>query len=283
MQNGHPDEPLEAYQSQLEICGQTWNIFKKGAGTPIVFLHNGGGTLWNWAHQLQYFSDSFQVIAPDLPGFGRSYRPNAPLTLDFYVKGLGELFKVLDSPNPILVGNCIGASIALEFALRYPAKVKALTVFNVCGGMPMLSPHLRFWAGWSFRSMVDFASRPMMQRLSAPLLYADRIPDLHPALERFVRQQRSDRSLQPSLYWLLQGLDTFNKFSQPGQRPNHFPPVLLAWGMQNRTLPIQWADSLAEWLRPDHLWRIEKAGHMPMYEQPEQVNEVLEDFFRSCV
>jgi len=37
---------------------------------------------------------------------------------------------------------------------------------------------------------------------------------------------------------------------------------------------------IAEWLAPDQFWLIENAGHMPMYEQPELVNERLEDFFK---
>jgi pimeloyl-ACP methyl ester carboxylesterase len=91
-----------------------------GSGQPIVFLHNGGGTLWNWAHQLQHFASNYRIIAPDLPGFGRSHRPFEPLILDHYVEGLSELLETLDCHNPILVGNCIGSSIALEFAYASP-------------------------------------------------------------------------------------------------------------------------------------------------------------------
>jgi len=115
-----PERLLEKYQVQIAINGRTWNVFDKGSGMPIVFLHNGGGTLWNWAYQFEHFSSKHRIIAPDLPGFGRSYRPSEPLTLNTYVQGLSELLKILDCSKPILVGNCIGSSIALEFALRQP-------------------------------------------------------------------------------------------------------------------------------------------------------------------
>ncbi len=270
------------------IRGQTWNVFEAGAGTPIVFLHNGGGTLWNWIYQLQHFSSKYRVIAPDLPGFGRSHRPSAPLTLDTYVQGLSDLLETLDCANPILVGNCIGSSIALEFALRQPEKVKALALFNICGGPPMLNPRLQFWAALRpstalgkilYRHMLNAASHPALQRLSADLLYADGEPDLHPQLSRFVEQQRLDPNLRASLYWLVMGLDSFSIFSQRRERPAQFPPALLGWGAQNRTLDSVWAKVIADWLSPDRFWLIENAGHMPMYEQPEQVNEALEGFF----
>ncbi len=283
-------ETLKKYQIQYAVNGLSWNVLEMGSGTPIVFLHNGGGTLWNWAHQLQYFSSNYRVIAPDLPGFGRSHRTSEPLILDAYVRGLSELIEILDCPKPILVGNCIGASIALEFALRQPEKVTALALFNVCGGMPMLSPYLKFWAslrpytalGRSLHQhMLNFASHPNLQYLNRSLIYSGSEPNLHPMLKQFVEQQRLDPMLRASLYWLVMGLDSFSVFSQPRQKPAYFPPTLLGWGAQNRTLPVSWAKVVAEWLAPDQFWLVENAGHMPMYEQPELVNKVLEFFFQN--
>ncbi len=95
-----------------------------GSGAPVVFLHNGGGNLWNWAHQLEHFSSRHRVIAADLPGFGRSQRPSGPLYLDDFVEGVAGLLKALDLDRPVLVGNCIGASIALDYALRQPEAVR---------------------------------------------------------------------------------------------------------------------------------------------------------------
>ena len=284
-----PDKSLAAYQTQLVVHGEAWNVFDKGSGMPIVFLHNGGGTLWNWAHQLEYFSTHYRVIAPDLPGFGRSHRSSEPLRLDTYVQGVSELIRILGCPKPIFVGNCIGSSIALKLALQQPEQVTALALFNVCGGVPMLSPSLQFWANVRPNTVVGkaihqyllhAASHPDLQYLNSRLIYANNEPTLHPMLSQFIEHQRLDPKLRASLYWLTMGLDSFNMFSQPQQKPASFPPVLLGWGTQNRTLGISWAKVIADWLTPDPFWLIEEAGHMPMYEQPELVNERLESFFK---
>lgn len=290
MRNNYSEETLEKYQIQRVVRGQLWNVFEKGSGTPIVFLHNGGGTLWNWAHQFHFFSTKYHVIAPDLPGFGRSHRPSEPLTLDFYMQGLSELLEILDCPKSILVGNCIGASIALEFALRQPEKVAAVALFNVCGGTPMLNAQLQFWAtlrpstafGKALHEyMINIAGHPNLQQLSSHLIYANSNPSFHPMLSRFIQQQRLDPTLRASLFWLVMGLDSFNIFSYPRQRPTYFSPVLLAWGAQNRTLAVKWSKVISEWLIPDQFFLIENAGHLPMYEQPELVNAVLENFFQA--
>ncbi|MBL8102630.1 MAG: alpha/beta hydrolase [Anaerolineales bacterium] len=269
-----------------------WHVVDAGSGTPIVFLHNGGGTSLNWAYQLDHFSSSYRVIAPDLPGFGLSPRPAAPLTLDFYVQGLADLLEALNVSNPILAGNCIGSSIALEFALRQPDKVKALVLFNVCGGLPMLNSRLRFWAGLRpatslgrrfHQFMIDAAGHPALHRLNASLLYAGSEPLLHPDLQQFAEQQRLEPALRASLYWLAMGLDSFGIFTQVREKPCQFPPVLLGWGQQNQVLNVRWADVIAGWLKPDRFWLLENTGHMPMYEQPEQVNAMLGEFFQEVV
>lgn len=270
----------------------TFHVYEAGVEQPIVFLHNGGGTFLNWSYQLDYFSSTYHVIAPDLPGFGMSPKPAHPLTLDFYVQGLADFLDTMQINNPILVGNCIGSSIALEFTLRYPKRVKALVLFNVCGGVPMLSPGLKFWAGmrpstrlgrWLHRSLLDIASHPMLRKFGSSILYAETEPPLHPKLKEFTQRQRHEPALRNSLYWLAMGLDSFSTFTQPRQKPTSFPPVLLGWGKQNKVLNVRWAHVLAKWLNPDPFWLMDDTGHMPMYEQPEQVNAMLGDFFKKRI
>jgi pimeloyl-ACP methyl ester carboxylesterase len=277
-------------QSQYALQDGFWNVFEQGSGPPIVFLHNGGGTLWNWAHQLEHFSSTHRVIAPDLPGFGRSHRPSVPLMLDDYVQALSELLKALDCRKPILVGNCIGSSIALEFGLRHPQKISALALFNICGGLPMIHPQLQFWSSlrpsttWGrkvHRAILDSAGHPKLQPFGVSFLYANDQPQLHPMLLQFTQQQNMVPSLRASLYWLVMGLDSFSIFSERRERPAFFPPVLLGWGAQNQTLSPSWASFIADWLTPQHFHLIENAGHMPMYERPDHVNKLLEDFFKT--
>ncbi len=253
-----------------------------GSGKPMIFLHNGGGSLWNWAYQIQYFSSKYRVIAPDLPGSGLSYRSTEPLTLEVYLNGVLELLETLNCSKPIVIGNCIGASIGLELALRHPEKVAALLLFNVCGGMPMLNPWLRFVAALRprtvmgqmlHRRVIDITGNPSLQHLCRRWVYAGEEPPWHPMQSQWIQQQQMDARRWPSIYWLVMGLNSFDVFSGSRQKPSSLPPVLLGWGKQNRTLHMNWAEVVAEWLKPDDLWIIERAGHLPMFEQPQRESE----------
>jgi pimeloyl-ACP methyl ester carboxylesterase len=268
---------------------ETWNVLEVGQGRPLVFLHNGGGTLWNWTHQLEHFAGAYRVIAVDLPGFGRSGRPK-PLNLPAYAHGLAQLLTHLELDRPVLIGNCIGAAIALEVALHSPQRIAGLAVFNVCGGLKMLPAPLAFWAGWRPRaqwlrrlheSLFGLFSHPDLQRLGAHRIYAHGQPVFPAALERQVQAERRDPRLRGSMYQLALGLESFNVFTQTRHKPEDFPPVLLGWGAQNRTLEPRWADVIANWLQPEHLWLIPEAGHLPMYEQPAVFNQELDAFLQS--
>jgi pimeloyl-ACP methyl ester carboxylesterase len=267
--------------------GECWNVLELGQGLPVVFLHNGGGTLWNWTHQIEVFAKSHRVIAVDLPGFGRSERPAVPLSLPRYVHGFARLLEQLKLDRPVLVGNCIGASIALELALHSPQRISGLAVFNVCGGLKMLPAPLAFGAAWRPRArwvrrlhetLFGMLSHPDLQRLAAHRLYAHGQPRFPAALERHVQAERRQPSLRGSMYRLALGLESFDVFTQPRRKPEDFPPVLLGWGAQNRTLEPRWAEVIAQWLQPERLWLIPEAGHMPMYEQPAAFNRELEVF-----
>lgn len=277
-----------AHERLIELKnGERWNVLELGQGRPIVFLHNGGGTLWNWTHQLEFFARSYRVIAVDLPGFGRSERPMTALSLPRYAHGFAQLLEYLELDRPVLVGNCIGASIALEVALHSPRRISGLAVFNVCGGLRMLPAPLAFWAGWRPRAqwvrrlhetLFGLVSHPDLQRLGVHRMYAHGQPRFPPALERQVQAERCDPRLRGSLYRLALGLESFDVFTQARCKPEDFPPVLLGWGAQNRTLEPRWAEVIACWLQPERLWLIPQAGHLPMYERPAAFNRELEAF-----
>ena len=266
------------------VQNRIWNILDSGSGRPIVFLHNGGGNLWNWAYQIEYFLPKYRIIVPDLLGFGRSERTEKPLSLDFYVENLMELLELLDCTKPILVGNCIGSSIALQLALNNSKRVRALALFNVCGGFQMLNPYLQFLSFFASSPHLskffnNFNNFSIFQKLEAQIIYAKGEPEPHSKQKEFFQEQNINSSLKSSLYPLLMGLKSFNRFSETQFKPNCFPPVLLAWGEENHVLNKKWANSIANWLKPDIFSLIKKTGHLPMSEDPKKVNNILENFF----
>ena len=104
-----------------------------GAGPPVILIHGFGGSMWQWEYQQHALSQHFRVLTLDLPGAGLSdkpeidYRPDQ--MLDFFV-GFMEAVKI---PQATLVGNSMGAGLAIGMALTHPARVAKLVLID---GLP---------------------------------------------------------------------------------------------------------------------------------------------------
>ena len=97
-----------------------------GKGKPLILLHGNGEDGTYFKHQIDYFSDRYKVIAIDTRGHGKSPRGTAPFTIKQFAKDLNNFMIGQGIDNTVLLGFSDGANIAMEFAMKYPAKVKAL-------------------------------------------------------------------------------------------------------------------------------------------------------------
>jgi flavin reductase (DIM6/NTAB) family NADH-FMN oxidoreductase RutF len=105
-------------------------VIESGAGEALVFLHGEGRTADAWAAQIEAFSATHRVIAPDLEAPGAA--------------ALRQLFDDLEIASADLVGEGAGGLAALAFAREHPHRVRRLGVLNVeePGAEPRLCPVL---------------------------------------------------------------------------------------------------------------------------------------------
>ena len=102
-----------------------------GEGEPIVLLHaspRSGKMLENFGKML---SEHFQVIIPDLPGYGYSESiPQKVKTLYDVVPYLKGFFEELNISKPSIYGTATGAQLGIAFALTHPTEIKHLYLDN---------------------------------------------------------------------------------------------------------------------------------------------------------
>jgi pimeloyl-ACP methyl ester carboxylesterase len=122
----------EATSDSLTIEGTRVDLFARGQGRPVLFLHPENGIEPARA-ALDEFAKSAQVIAPTHPGFGRSELPNGMRSVDdlsyFYL----DLLDQLDLRDVTLVGVAFGAWIAAEIAVKSTARLSRLVMANAVG------------------------------------------------------------------------------------------------------------------------------------------------------
>src|SRR5207248_8411073 len=120
-----------------------------GAGTPVVFIHGLGASLYAWRKNLApVMAAGYRVVALDLLGFGSSDKPAHGYTNTAYAQLVVALMDSLHLPDAVLVGHSMGGAIAAELAIASPTRVRGLVLIGA-GGRGRRRPLLFRGATWA--------------------------------------------------------------------------------------------------------------------------------------
>lgn len=127
---------------QIDVSDR--NVFYgTGSGSPapdaeaIIFLHGAGMDHSVWVMPARYFArHGFRVVAPDLPGHGKSAGP-ALTSISAMSDWVIELQEALNLSNSSLVGHSMGSLISFATAARYPARINKIALLGTANPMPV--------------------------------------------------------------------------------------------------------------------------------------------------
>ena len=101
-----------------------------GSGTPLVLVHGFLGSSDMWIPQIKFFKDSFRVIAPALPGFGKSSAIKSCNSIECRAKAILNLLKKKKIKNFNLLGHSMGGMIVQEIAKIAGDKILKLVCYG---------------------------------------------------------------------------------------------------------------------------------------------------------
>lgn len=100
----------------------------RGSGPALVFVHGHPFSRRMWAPQLDSLSDTFRVIAPDLPGYGESPPRGSIVTMRELADAVLELLDALEVERVTVIGLSMGGLVAMELGLGNPDRVNGLVL-----------------------------------------------------------------------------------------------------------------------------------------------------------
>lgn len=261
----HPDASLRWHRST--IGGRTVVYGDAGDGPPVVFLHGWGLTARSYARALPLIAASgFRVIAPALPGFGRSALPDGEYTFDALVDWLFELLDTLDLHEPAaVIGHSFGGAVATAAAWQRPERTRSLVLVNSIGG-----------SIWKTEQRGDrlLAERPLWDwGLRLPGEFRSR--DYRRVLPVVVRDLVGNAMSNPrALLWaaeLARNADLRDELAALAERGL---PVSILWGSEDNVVPeatfLAMCDAAGA---PGDI--IESAGHSWLLADPEGFGELV--------
>lgn len=265
-----------------------------GAGTPVLFVHGLGSSGYiEWRFNLGHAARRHRVLAPDLPGFGRSDKPaGARYSVAWFARVLDRYLDVLKVPSAAVVGTSMGGRVALELALTRPRRVRRLVLVNSLGlGRPqvqffyplMMLPRVGEAAMQIARVAVERMPPAVVRRFAARYAAAaevERTMDdgyLADLREMYASAGYSDAYLA-TVRSLARPSALLGLHDLTGRLPELRMPVQLVWGGNDPLFPVAHAARAHRLLPGSRLAVLEGAGHTPQAERPDEFNRILDRF-----
>ena len=245
---------------------------RQGTGEPLVLVHGLGSHWQMWTPVLDRLSRERDVVAVDLPGFGASAPLDCEPTVEALAGALGGLIDELGLERPHLAGNSLGGGIALELARAGRARsATALSPIGFARGRerPYLDLSLqatRLLAGTLRPALPAITATPVGRTALAGQLIGRpwRVPadQLTADVEALLDAPGFDDTRPPTVAWTWDGGDLD-------------VPVTIAWGEHDWLLiPRQGRRARRLMPKARHVW-LAGCGHVPTWDDPEQVATVL--------
>ncbi len=267
-------EDLSVTERRLDLAGVSTSLLESGDGPPIVLLHGQGGFAEMWGRVIPQLAGSHQVLAPDLPGLGRSEVRAGRLDSPRVVAWLGELIEQTCAEPPTLVGHSLGGSFAAHFAIEHGHRIRRIVLLD-SGSLDRFRP-----APSVLIALIRYIRRPsaathdrfLRQVFVEPERARTEWGERWEAFEAYHIDRTSQPSVGAANRQLLRRIGV--RRIPPDQLRKIVVPVALIWGRNDPVMRFRIAEEASVrfgW----PLYPIDDCGHVPHVERPDAFLEAL--------
>ncbi len=279
-------KPLETYYWYWQ--GHRIRYTVQGRGEPLLLIHGFGASLGHWRNNIPHLAQgSYRIYALDLLGFGGSDKPQLNYTVELWRDLIKDFWQDHINEPTIFVGNSIGGLLALMIMADYPQISKGGVLINCAGGLNHRPDELNF----PLRMIMGTFTKLVNSSVTGTFIF-NRIRQKH-RIRRTLYQVYCDRNAvtdelvellyQPSCDRGAQKVFASVLTAPPGPHPQTLlpkidQPLLVLWGTDDPWTPIKGSAMYQERAKNGQnttFYPIEKAGHCPHDEKPQQVNELI--------
>ncbi|WP_291865984.1 alpha/beta hydrolase [Maribacter sp.] len=238
-----------------------YRYIEKGEGTTIIILHGLMGGLSNFKGVTDYFPEKgYKVLVPELPIYDM---PLVNTTVKNFAKYLDNFIKFKGLKDVILLGNSLGGHIGLLHTKLYPENIKALVITGSSGLYESAMGD-----GYPKRGDYEFIKK------KAQDVFYD--PDV--ATKEIVDEVFSTVNNRLKLVKTLAIAKSAIRHNMAKDLPKMNTPTCIIWGKNDNVTPPNVANEFHELLPDSDLFWIEKCGHAPMMEHPDEFNTILDSW-----
>lgn len=247
----------------VQVNGIRLAYERRGTGAPLVLLHGYPLDHHLWDDVAPLLQDTFDLIVPDLRGFGGSSTVESFYTMEDMASDIAALLDQLGIQKAAIVGHSMGGYVALAFARLYPKRVTGLGL--VSSQVLADAPDRKEGRYKSAAEVADKGIGSVVATMTPKFTSNARLQEI--ARQSMERQQPA--AYIGTLKAMAERVD-----STPLLSSFNFP-VVLVHGDADSLIPVDRAREVKAAIPNAHLVEISGAGHVPMLESPEKTAEAL--------
>ncbi|RNC91730.1 MAG: alpha/beta hydrolase [Allomuricauda sp.] len=241
------------------ISDGKYRYIEFGEGTPMIILHGLMGGLSNFQGVTSYFpSKGYKVLVPELPIYDM---PMLKTTVKNFAQFLEGFIEHKGLTDVILLGNSLGGHIGLLHTKMFPDIVKALVITGSSGLYESAMGD-----GYPKRGDYEF-----IKKKAEDVFYDPKV-----ATKEIVDEVYATVNDRMKLVKTLAIAKSAIRHNMSKDLPKMHTPTCIIWGKQDNVTPPNVAEEFHQLLPDSDLFWIDKCGHAPMMEHPEEFNVILE-------
>lgn len=278
----------------LDVMGESFcqNYYKAGKintrcleagqGDPLVLLHGGGGYAEAFLKNLIPLSKNFHVYVPDMIGHGFTDAPEVDYKIPLFVEHLRDFLDAARIKQAHISGESLGGWVAAWMAIEHSERVRSVILNTTAGIHDLNVPGVAKLKARSKELAANFTKENVKKRIE--WLFHNPADVTDEMVEVRFRIYARPGILKASESWFDWA---FSEACEPYRLiPENVKkikvPTLILWTRQNPGTTWQMAEEKLHKQLPESQFVVmDNCGHWPQWEQPEEFNKILIEFFKS--
>jgi len=251
----------------------------------VVLVHGVGAEASRiWDDTVRLLATDYHVVTFDLPGFGRSEKANTLYSPERYCEFLYWMIKENSTGPVILIGHSLGGSLVLRYGAIHPETVRQLVVIDAAAILHRIAITKNFIQFEEpeprQQGLAGILQKPVEKTLHAlNHLFDNTVENLEfsksdEGIDSIVEHEKLRKLVLGGNPQSIASLALVQEDFTGYIAANRVPTSLL-WGADDQTAPLRTGTLLAGKLPESRLRIIDKAGHVPMRDQPGEFERIL--------
>lgn len=268
---------------------------EEGEGPLVLLCHGFPESWYSWRHQLQPLGDAgFRTVAIDLPGYGRSDKPDVTYDVDWLSSCLAGVIEGLGHERAVMVGHDWGGLLVWPFARLHPEKVAGVIGLNVPDlprydmpptelfealGSENVSYILFFQKRGEAEAVIEADVRDFLEKRFRGFVTVQKDAFTDDDIAVFTEAFGPKGAITPPLEY-YRNMDRNWELMEPHDDKKIDVPCLMICAADDPVLPPELADQMEGRVLDYEVVTIEECGHWTQQEQPEKTTEHMLNYLR---